>query len=87
MEIHEKWIERETVRRQDEWNRARWMIFKTLCPPDKKKINVFDIEQFSWDPREAVPESVPISNREKFEAATKKYGKRLQTGDRDSSKR
>jgi hypothetical protein len=85
MAIHDKWLEREKLREQNEWVRARWQVFKTLCPPDKKQINVFDIEIFAWE-KETIQE-VPVSNRELFDKAIKKYGKRLQTGHRDSSKR
>lgn len=85
-DIHAKWAERERARDENEWFRARWMVFKTLCPPDKKMINIFDIEKFPWETTEHTKE-VPISNRELFEAAKKKYGQRLQTGNRDRSKR
>ena len=83
-EIYESWLEIENSKYREEWNRARWMVFKTLCPPDKKEITVLDIEQFEWDPK--LPE-VPISTPERFEEMKKKYGQRLQTGDRNSSKR
>lgn len=74
IEIYEKWLEIENIKRQEEWNRARWTVFKTLCPPDKKMITIFDIEHFKWDP--AAPE-VPISSKDSFEKAKRKYGKRL----------
>jgi hypothetical protein len=85
IEISKKYFEHERIREQNAWIRARWQVFKTLCPPDKKQINVFDIEIFAWE-KETVQEA-PISNRGLFDKAVKKYGKRLQTGHRDSSKR
>lgn len=73
-EIYESWLEIEKSKYQEEWNRARWMIFRTLCPPDKKQITIFDIERFDWDP--AAPEE-PKSTKERFEELKKKYGQRL----------
>ena len=86
-EIHERWIEREKIREQNDWNRARWTVFKTLCPPEKKRINIYDIDQFDWDPKSEERGEVPISNKKTYEAVKKKYGQRLQARNRDSSQR
>lgn len=78
--IYAAWLKLEELREHNKWIRARWSIFKTLCPPDKKSITVYDIEHFSWEPE---PQKAPRSTREKFDELTKKYGKRLQAGNRD----
>lgn len=83
-EIHASWLELQEHREHNEWDRARWSIFKTLCPPDKKSITIYDIQDFEWDPQQ---KKAPISTRERFDELTQKYGKRLQAGNRDSSKR
>lgn len=31
------------------WQVARWQVFRTLCPPKKKKINVFDLIELPGD--------------------------------------
>jgi len=31
------------------WQVARWHVFRSLCPPDKKKITVFDLLQLPGD--------------------------------------
>jgi hypothetical protein len=83
-EIYASWLKLQETKEQNDWNRARWIVFKTLCPPDKKSINIFDIERFAWDPKAPVTEK---STRERFDELTKKYGKRLQTGNRNTRER
>jgi hypothetical protein len=31
------------------WQVARWQVFRTLCPPQKKKISVFDLIELPGD--------------------------------------
>lgn len=86
-EIYESWQEREKRREQRAYETARWTVFKTLCPPQKNEINIYDIEMFIWEPGYEPPKEVPVSTPERFEEMKKKYGQRLQTGNRNSSKR
>jgi hypothetical protein len=80
-EIYAKWIEvkeaeaeRERVKIQEAWEIARWTVWRTLCPPDKKELSVLDLREFSWDPKQP---KAPKSTRERFEEMKKKYGQRL----------
>jgi hypothetical protein len=89
-EAYESWLEVEKIRDRNEWDRARWTVFKTLCPPEKKRITIFDIESFEWDPKMAVKKAPP-STKERFEEMKKKMsldgGKRIQTGNRNRCQR
>lgn len=31
------------------WQVARWQVWRTLCPPEQKKISVFDLIELSGD--------------------------------------
>lgn len=33
------------------WQVGRWQVFRTLCPPDKKRISVFDLIELPGDER------------------------------------
>lgn len=72
MAIHTSWTELEERRQRHNYEVARWTVFKTLCPPDKKSINIFDIEKFSWDPEDQAPEA-PVSTKESYEKAKAKF--------------
>ena len=65
-EAYESFLDMERLREQNAWNRARWSIFKSLCPPEKKMINIFDIELFEWDKKGEEIKTTP-STRERFE--------------------
>jgi len=53
------------------WETARWQVWRTLCPPDKKEMSVRDLIEFPWE-KEAIEAS--ISTEEKFRATIKKFG-------------
>lgn len=52
-EVHKAFIEKTTSNR--DWEEikdmrvARWQVFRTLCPPKKKEISIFDLIELPGD--------------------------------------
>jgi len=59
------------------WQVARWQVWRTLCPPKKKKISVFDLiklpgdEQFKKAKKKT--EGSPVKDEKRFAAIADKW--------------
>ena len=53
------------------WQVARWQVWRTLAPPDKKQISVRDLIELPGD--EIEQKEVKQSTRERFEELKKKW--------------
>lgn len=58
------------------WQVARWQVFRTLCPPKKKKINVFDLIELPGDELLRKPKTGggrPEKDEARFRALAEKW--------------
>lgn len=44
-----EFIKAENEKYQDGWERARWQVFRSICPPTGKKLRITDFIQFAWE--------------------------------------
>jgi hypothetical protein len=61
------------------WQVARWQVFRTLCPPDKKKISVFDLIELPGDKELRKPKTgkgKPVKDEARFRALAEKWGEK-----------
>jgi hypothetical protein len=72
--LYRHYQETDIQRREEsyrmQWESARWQVFRTLCPPDKKQITVYDLIEFPWEKEEIEKQK---STEERFRQVVKKF--------------
>lgn len=67
---YESWLRHNEMREKQEWERARWMVFKAMTPPKKQQITVYDLIKFPW---EGSAEDDERSSVDRFEELKRKW--------------
>jgi hypothetical protein len=59
------------------WQVGRWQVFRTLCPPNKKKISVFDLIELPGDQAlkksKAKRKGIPEKDENRFRKLAEKW--------------
>jgi len=58
------------------WQVARWQVFRTLCPPAKKQISVFDLIELPGDKalrKLKTGKNKPVKDPKRFAALAEKW--------------
>lgn len=63
----ESFYKRQDRQERERWEVARWQVFRTLCPPDKKRIGLKDLIEFPWEGKA----KAQAKDKERFEELAK----------------
>ncbi len=72
-DAYTSFLEAEQSKFRTNWEIARWQVFQTLCPPNKKQIAITDLAKFPWEKENKNTTKIKPSTPERFNKLKEKF--------------
>lgn len=72
-ETWQAWVRNTEHKEKQLWERTRWQVFRSLCPPKGNQLGLTDFIIFPWEKDKVAANEPKESTQDRFEALKNKW--------------